>query len=159
MHEKRITRVPAAAVAAAFTIAGVVGLLAAGDAGAVAHVDAHAHAHAHAAPIATAAADGAGAALHGALHHGVHLFLGAVGLLAAALRRGRTFLIGGGVVYLLIGAYALPGAIGDAGAALVEPLLHVGIGAAMASFAIVVGGAVPQLVPAFLRSHTGSVNR
>jgi hypothetical protein len=78
------------------------------------------------------------------LHNIVHLLFGAVGLMMARTASGaRTFLIGGGAVYLVLWLYGL--LIGKEGAANFVPLnaaddwLHFVLGAAMVALGLVLG--------------------
>ena len=78
------------------------------------------------------------------LHNIVHLLFGALGLWAASSRRlSRTFLLGGGVVYLVLWIYGLAIDL-DSAANFVslntaDNWLHFGLGAGMVALGLVIG--------------------
>ncbi len=87
------------------------------------------------------------------LHNIVHLLFGVIGLAAARTSgAARTFLIGGGAVYLVLWVYGL--AIGHTSDANFVPFnnadnwLHLGLGIGMVGAGVVLGRDVPRQVSA-----------
>jgi arginine exporter protein ArgO len=79
-----------------------------------------------------------------ALHNVVHLLFGVIGLAAARVSgAARTFLVGGGVVYLALWVYGL--AVDHASSANFVPFntadnwLHLGLGIGMVSVGVILG--------------------
>ncbi len=95
------------------------------------------------------AGNGSGARLLGifqvsVLHNIVHLLFGAVGLVLAKTADGaRTFLVGGGAVYLVLWVVGLVGAAGWIPANPADNWLHFALGVGMIGLGVVAGrGAV-----------------